>query len=85
MARTVNDAKRELAEKAKLFRRVFETPDGQRVLEILEERFITGRPLRPAQGAPLDPIQAVYNEGAREPMRTIRELLVFSMKEGSDG
>jgi len=84
--RTVQDAKRELIEKGKLCRRLFETSDGKAVLELLEARFNGGRSVRPAQGAPVDPYQLAINEGAREPMRWVRELMAFSLtKEGSDG
>lgn len=58
------------------YRRLFRTSDGQVVLADLKARFLDGgRNLRPAEGAPLDPMQAVWNEGARAPVRWVVSLV----------
>jgi hypothetical protein len=75
MPKTIEDARTELRILRETYRRVFRTEDGKTVLADLVQRVEKGRNLRPAEGEPLDPIQAVWNEGAREPVRWITSML----------
>ena len=70
--RTIEEAKAEMRILRETYRRLFKTMDGQVVLEDMRRRFAVGHRLRPAEGQPLDPYQAVFNEGARVPSRWIR-------------
>jgi hypothetical protein len=79
--RTIQQARQELFEQSKVFRRVFETEDGKAVLAILEARFGVGQAVRPSSGAAVDPYQLAINHGARQPMEWVRELLRFGMRE----
>ena len=76
---TYEEAKTELLALRQVYRRVFRTPDGEKVVADMKQRVEAGRGLRPAEGQPLDPYQAVWNEGARFPIRWIT-----SMLEGED-
>jgi hypothetical protein len=67
--------KAELLVLRETYRRVFRSEDGKTVLADLESRFRYGRNLRPAEGQPLDALQAVWNDGAREPTRWITSML----------
>jgi hypothetical protein len=72
----LEDRKQELRVLREAYRRLFRTSDGQVVIADLVQRFVeTGRNLRPADGAPLDPSQAVWNEGTRAPVRWITSMV----------
>lgn len=69
------DRQKELRVLREVYRRLFRTSDGQVVLADLVARFEAGRNLRPAEGQPLDALQAVWNDGARAPGRWITSMV----------
>lgn len=75
MRKTIEEARKELLALREQYRRVFRTTDGQAVLEDLQRAAQAGKDLRPAAGQPLDPYQAVWNEGARASVRRITSML----------
>ena len=72
---TFGEKREELLVLRAAYRRLFKTLDGQLVLADLMTRWDRGKALRPSPGQPLDPLQAVWNEGAREPVRWITLML----------
>jgi len=69
--------KRALVRKANLFRRVFGTPDGQRVIKHLEDEFLK----EDYRGSTNE--ETHFNLGARDPIKYINKLLEYDNVEES--
>jgi hypothetical protein len=71
----LEDRKQELKILREAYRRLFRTEDGKTVLADLGGRFQGDGKVRPADGAPIDPLQLAMNAGARIPIRWITSML----------
>lgn len=57
-----------------LFRRVFDTPDGQKILLILQNKFVSQNPYDD------NPTRTAFNCGAQKPIEYILEQIVTKEK-----